>query len=68
VRDYLEKIQWNKQPPVPTLPDAVIRQTSEKYEEALKQLTEETTKEQYATHVHRQCTYSCHRYGQQIRL
>ncbi len=40
VRDYLERIQWDKQPPTPALPENVIRKTSEKYEEALKRLTE----------------------------
>ena len=25
VRDYLEEIRWNKQPPVPSLPDEVVR-------------------------------------------
>ncbi len=30
VRDYLESIHWNKQPPAPALPDEVARQTSEK--------------------------------------
>lgn len=39
VRDYLEKIQWNKQPPVPTVPDEVLRKTGEKYQEALDRLT-----------------------------
>ncbi len=39
VRDYLERIQWNKQPPVPTLPDEVIEQTREKYVEAYRRLT-----------------------------
>src|SRR5689334_2177694 len=34
VRDYLESIHWNKQPPAPALPDEVARRTSEKYEEA----------------------------------
>jgi len=38
VRDYLEQLRWNKQPPVPELPDDIIRKTSEKYEEALKRL------------------------------
>lgn len=38
VRDYLEGIRWNKQPPVPELPEEIIRKTSEKYEEALKRL------------------------------
>ncbi len=39
VRDYLEEIRWNKQPPVPSLPDAVIRRTREKYLEAFRVLT-----------------------------
>ena len=34
VRDYLEEIRWNKQPPVPSLPEHVIRRTREKYVEA----------------------------------
>jgi phosphoribosylaminoimidazole-succinocarboxamide synthase len=39
VRDYLERIQWNKQPPVPTLPDEVVMKTREKYIEAFRRLT-----------------------------
>jgi phosphoribosylaminoimidazole-succinocarboxamide synthase len=39
VRDYLEAIKWNKQPPVPSLPDEVIARTREKYVEALRRLT-----------------------------
>jgi len=39
VRDYLEQIQWNKQPPVPSLPDAVISRTREKYVEAFRRLS-----------------------------
>jgi phosphoribosylaminoimidazole-succinocarboxamide synthase len=39
VRDYLEQIQFNKQPPGPELPEAVVRGTSEKYLEALSLLT-----------------------------
>jgi phosphoribosylaminoimidazole-succinocarboxamide synthase len=39
VRDYLEQIRWNKQPPAPALPLGVARQTSEKYLEAFQQLT-----------------------------
>jgi phosphoribosylaminoimidazole-succinocarboxamide synthase len=38
VRDYLEQIKWNKQPPVPSLPDEVVARTREKYVEALKRL------------------------------
>lgn len=39
VRDYLEQIHWNKQPPAPALPADVARRTSEKYLEAYYQLT-----------------------------
>ena len=39
VRDYLEEIHWNKQPPAPGLPPDVARKTSEKYLEAYQQLT-----------------------------
>jgi phosphoribosylaminoimidazole-succinocarboxamide synthase len=38
VRDYLESIKWNKQPPGPALPAEVIAKTAEKYHEALKRL------------------------------
>ncbi|HKN32469.1 MAG TPA: phosphoribosylaminoimidazolesuccinocarboxamide synthase [Terriglobales bacterium] len=39
VRDYLEEIRWNKQPPAPALPAEVALRTSEKYLEAYRQLT-----------------------------
>jgi phosphoribosylaminoimidazole-succinocarboxamide synthase len=39
VRDYLERIHWNKQPPVPSLPDAVVAGTRLKYLEAFERLT-----------------------------
>jgi phosphoribosylaminoimidazole-succinocarboxamide synthase len=39
VRDYLERIRWNKQPPVPSLPDDVVTKTREKYIEAFRRLT-----------------------------
>ncbi len=39
VRDYLESIKWNKQPPVPSLPPDVIAKTREKYIEAFRRLT-----------------------------
>jgi phosphoribosylaminoimidazole-succinocarboxamide synthase len=39
VRDYLERIKWNKQPPAPALPDDIIEATSAKYVEALRILT-----------------------------
>jgi phosphoribosylaminoimidazole-succinocarboxamide synthase len=38
VRDYLEAIRWNKQPPAPSLPDDVARKTSEKYIQAYQVL------------------------------
>lgn len=38
VRDYLEQIRWNKQPPVPSLPDDVVARTREKYLEAFRRL------------------------------
>jgi len=38
VRDYLEAIKWNKQPPAPSLPEDVARKTSEKYMQAYEVL------------------------------
>jgi phosphoribosylaminoimidazole-succinocarboxamide synthase len=40
VRDYLEQIRWNKQPPVPSLPDDVVLRTRDKYLEAFRRLTD----------------------------
>ena len=40
VRDYLETLDWDKTPPGPALPAAVIAQTAEKYREAQRRLTE----------------------------
>ena len=39
VRDYLESIRWNKQPPAPALPPEVAEKTGEKYVEAYRVLT-----------------------------
>jgi len=39
VRDYLERIGWNKQPPAPELPPDIVNATSAKYVEALRILT-----------------------------
>jgi phosphoribosylaminoimidazole-succinocarboxamide synthase len=39
VRDYLERIGWNKQPPGPTLPGDVVAGTSERYREAYQRIT-----------------------------
>ncbi len=39
VRDYLEAIHWNKQPPVPSLPEDVVQKTRDKYVDAFRRLT-----------------------------
>jgi phosphoribosylaminoimidazole-succinocarboxamide synthase len=39
VRDYLEQIRWNKQPPAPALPEDVAARTADKYREAYRLLT-----------------------------
>ena len=39
VRDYLESIKWNKQPPVPSLPPDVVSRTRDKYMDAYRRLT-----------------------------
>jgi phosphoribosylaminoimidazole-succinocarboxamide synthase len=39
VRDYLEAIAWNKQPPVPSLPPDVVTRTRDKYLDAYRRLT-----------------------------
>lgn len=39
VRDYLERIQWNKQEPAPALPEDVVERTLAKYTEAFRRLT-----------------------------
>jgi phosphoribosylaminoimidazole-succinocarboxamide synthase len=39
VRDYLERIGWNKQPPAPTLPPDVVTGTQDKYREAYQRIT-----------------------------
>jgi phosphoribosylaminoimidazole-succinocarboxamide synthase len=39
VRDYLERIGWNKQPPAPELPADIVEATSGKYKEALRIIT-----------------------------
>jgi phosphoribosylaminoimidazole-succinocarboxamide synthase len=44
VRDYLESIGWDKQPPVPTLPDDIVAGTRERYLECFRILTGEGLK------------------------
>lgn len=39
VRDYLLSIHWNKEPPIPTLPEDVVAKTSQKYREAFERIT-----------------------------
>ncbi|PKK85757.1 MAG: phosphoribosylaminoimidazolesuccinocarboxamide synthase [Thermoplasmata archaeon HGW-Thermoplasmata-1] len=39
VRDFLESIEWNKEPPAPHLPDEVVAETSRKYKEAYEKMT-----------------------------
>ena len=39
VRDYLETLGWNKQPPIPRLPEAVIEGTQKRYREIFRILT-----------------------------
>lgn len=40
LRDWLDKSDWNKEPPAPQLPDEVIEKTADKYREALRRLTQ----------------------------
>ncbi|MER2602479.1 MAG: phosphoribosylaminoimidazolesuccinocarboxamide synthase [Candidatus Competibacter phosphatis] len=40
VRDYLETLDWDKQPPGPELPPEIVARTVAKYREALERLTE----------------------------
>jgi len=44
VRDWLESIGWNKEPPAPQLPPEVVARTAEKYREAFRRLTGEELK------------------------
>lgn len=39
VRDYLESIHWDKNPPAPALPEDVVRKTREKYIQAYRQIS-----------------------------
>ena len=38
VRDWLEQLNWNKQPPAPAIPDEILAQTVARYQEALDRL------------------------------
>ncbi len=39
VRDYLDEIKWDRNPPVPQLPEHIIMKTREKYIEAYERIT-----------------------------
>lgn len=39
VRDYLERIKWNKSPPAPRLPDEIVEKTEKRYLEAYRRIT-----------------------------
>lgn len=39
VRDYLDGLDWNKQPPAPALPDEVVETTSARYIDAYERIT-----------------------------
>lgn len=39
VRDYLETVDWNKEPPAPHLPDRIVRGTTERFLSAYRQIT-----------------------------
>jgi len=42
IRDYLDSIAWNRTPPPPGLPDAVVEKTAQRYEDALRRITGES--------------------------
>ncbi len=39
LRDYLSRLDWDKTPPPPALPDEIIAKTRERYEEAVRKIT-----------------------------
>jgi phosphoribosylaminoimidazole-succinocarboxamide synthase len=41
IRDYLDSIGWDRNPPPPPLPEPVIEKTARRYEEALARITED---------------------------
>lgn len=42
LRDYLNSLDWPKQPPAPKLPQEIISKTRKRYIEALERLTGQT--------------------------
>ncbi len=45
IRDYLETLDWDKKPPGPRLPDAIVQATSDRYLQAYRLLTGRTLAE-----------------------
>ena len=41
IRDYLDSVRWDRNPPPPRLPDEVIEKASRRYDEALRLITED---------------------------
>lgn len=39
VRDYLDRLDWDKKPPAPPLPDEVVQKTLKRYQEVVDRLT-----------------------------
>jgi phosphoribosylaminoimidazole-succinocarboxamide synthase len=39
IRDYLEGLDWNKQPPAPPLPEEIVRRARERYQDVFESLT-----------------------------
>ena len=40
VRDYLETVKWDKRPPAPALPDQIVKETTDRYREIFRLLTD----------------------------
>lgn len=45
LRDFLESLDWNKTPPPPSLPEQIVQNTSQKYQEILHILTGKSVQE-----------------------
>ena len=67
VRDYLERIHWNKQPPVPSLPDDVVAKTREKYLEAFRRLTGRELRRDHDQRAAREARRGDGRQGRPVR-
>jgi phosphoribosylaminoimidazole-succinocarboxamide synthase len=49
LRDYLETLTWDKKPPGPDLPEQIVRQMSERYQEAYRRLAGKSIQESEPT-------------------